>query len=94
MADPTDDQLDVFIRARLDLIGVNLDDLPVDDPKAPADQRRILASLRAFLRRVPPAISEFPMDAQVYLPALFPAPLGAWTGTYPSAVTNDGDGSR
>jgi hypothetical protein len=80
VADPTDDQLDTYIRARLDLIGVSLDDLPVDDPLAPADQVRTLASLRTFLRRVPPAISEFPMDVQVHLPGLYPAPLGVWTG--------------
>lgn len=90
MADPTDEQLDVFIRARLDLIGVSLDDLPVDDPKAPADQVRILASLRTFLRRVPPDISAFAMDSQLLIPALYPAPLGVWTGTEPPAADSRG----
>ena len=38
--EPTAAQLDDFIRARLALIGVDLNDLPVDDPAAPADQVR------------------------------------------------------
>jgi len=79
VVDPTDEQLDTFIRARLDLIGVSLDDLPANDPNAPADQVRILAALRTFLRTVPPQISAFPMDVQVTLPVLYPAQSREWT---------------
>ena len=68
--EPTAAQLDDFIRARLALIGVDLNDLPVDDPAAPADQVRLMESLRAFLRRVPAAISEFQMDPQLRIPEL------------------------
>lgn len=94
MADPSDDQLDVYTRARLDLIGVRLDDLPLDAPEAPADQVRILASLREFLRRVPPAISAFAMDDQVHLPALYPAQLGEWTRTSPTSGSTRPQGDR
>lgn len=79
--EPTAAQLDDFIRARLALIGVDLDDLPVDDPAAPADQVRLMESLRAFLRRVPAEISEFQMDPQLRIPALYPAEFLTWTST-------------
>ncbi len=79
--EPTDEQLDTFIRARLALIGVDLDDLPVDDPAAPADQVRLMESLRVFLRRVPAEISAFPMDPQLRIPALYPAEFTTWTST-------------
>ena len=53
---PTDAELDAHIRARLQLIGVDLNQLPVSDPSAPADQTRVMSSLRSFLRSTPPAM--------------------------------------
>jgi hypothetical protein len=69
----TDDELDTFIRARLVMAGVDLSVLPEDDPEAPADQRRILASARRFLRTTPPAILGFEMDVQAVPPTLYPS---------------------
>ena len=79
--EPTAAQLDDFIRARLALIGVDLNDLPVDDPAAPADQVRLMESLRAFLRRVPPGISGFQLDPHLRIPALYPEEFLTWTST-------------
>ena len=73
--DPTDEELDIAIRARLDLLGVDLSVLPEDDPEAPADQRRILASARRFLRATPQAIADFVMDPQEVPPVMYPAML-------------------
>ena len=47
---PTDAELDAWIRARLALIGIDLGQLPVADPAAPADQTpAIVAAAEAFL---------------------------------------------
>lgn len=88
--EPTVAQLDTLIMARLALIGVDLDDLPVDDPAAPADQVRLMESLRAFLRRVPAEISEFPMDPQLRIPVLYPAEFMTWTSTQSTGKTTPG----
>ncbi|MDG4824664.1 hypothetical protein O7635_22670 [Asanoa sp. WMMD1127] len=51
---PTDAELDVFIRARLASLGIDLDQLPpgtADDPETGAPGRdSVLASLRSFVR--------------------------------------------
>jgi len=60
--DLTDEQLDVYIEARLRMLRVDLSVLPEDDADAPADRRRILASARRFLRSTPPAIAAFELD--------------------------------
>jgi hypothetical protein len=73
--DPTDAELDTAILARLALLGVDLSVLPEDDPDAPADQRRILASARRFLRSTPRAIADFAMDPQEVPPVAYPAAL-------------------
>lgn len=73
LRDVTDDELDAAILARLDLLGVDLSVLPDDDPEAPADRRRILASARRFLRTTPQAIADFAMDPQEVVPVLYPA---------------------
>jgi len=78
---PTDAQLDNFIRVRLALIGIDLDDLPLDDPTAPADQVRLMSSLRTFLRDVPATISDFSMDPQLRIPALYPPEFLSWTSS-------------
>ena len=76
---PTDAELDVHIRARLQLIGVDLNQLPVSDPSAPADQTRVMSSLRNFLRSTPPAISAYSASVQDHPPVVYTAPFSAWT---------------
>lgn len=68
----TDEELDAYILTRLRSLGVDLSVLPEDDGDAPADQRRILASARRFLRTTPPAIQQFGMDPQAVVPTLYP----------------------
>lgn len=68
-----DEDLDRMILTRLTLLGVDLSVLPEDDPEAPADQRRILASARRFLRSTPQALADFPMDPQEVAPVMYPA---------------------
>lgn len=70
-----DEDLDRLILTRLTLLGVDLSVLPEDDPDAPADQRRILASARRFLRSTPQALADFPMDPQEVAPIMYPAAL-------------------
>ncbi len=76
---PTDAELDTLIKARLNLIGIDLTQLPENDPTAPADQTRIMASLRSFLRSTPPVISNYKADPQKAIPAVYTAPFSAWT---------------
>jgi hypothetical protein len=71
MQEPTDEELDALIVTRLRLIGVDLDVLPENDPSAPADRRRILASARRFLRGTVTSLSRFELDPQ-RAPADFP----------------------
>lgn len=73
--EPTDEELDRYIRTRLSLIGVDLGVLPEDDSSAPADQRRILASVRRLLRNTVPALSDHPLDPQELPPSMYPAHL-------------------
>ena len=79
MAPPTDAELDAMIRARLALIGIDLTQLPVSDPSAPADQTRVMSSLRNFLRTTPPVISDYSPSVQDHPPVVYPAPFTAWT---------------
>lgn len=74
----SDTELDTYILTRLALLGVDLSVLPADDPDAPADRRRILASARRFLRGTVPAIAGFEMDVQDVPPLMYPA---AWHGS-------------
>ena len=71
----SDDDLDAYVLTRLAVLGVDLSDLPEDDPEAPADRRRILASARRFLRSTPQAIADFAMDPQEVTPVLYPPAL-------------------
>ena len=70
-----DEELDRMFLTRLALLGVDLSVLPEDDGEAPADQRRILASARRFLRSTPPALADFRMDPQEVAPIMYPAAL-------------------
>jgi hypothetical protein len=74
----TDEELDAYILARLEMLGVDLSVLPEDDSDAPADRRRILASARRFLRSTPRAISDFELDAAGPPPAMYPAEQVSW----------------
>lgn len=76
---PTDAELNTFILARLALIGVDITTLPVSDTAAPADQTRVLSSLRGFLRSSSPQISQYVADVQENPPVLYPAPFSQWT---------------
>jgi hypothetical protein len=79
-APPTDAELDTLIRARLALIGIDLAQLPLSDPSAPADQTRVMNSLRNFLRTTPPVVSDYSPSVQDHPPVVYPAPFTAWTG--------------
>lgn len=60
---PTDAELNVLIRARLALVGIDLDQLPAgteDDPVTGSPGRdSVLASLREFLRGTVPTLSAY-----------------------------------
>lgn len=77
--EPTDEELDAYILARLALLGVDLSVLPEEDPHAPADRARILESAREFVREAPPAIAALELDPEDGAPALYPAEWRAWT---------------
>jgi hypothetical protein len=76
--EPTDAELDAYILTRLQLIGVDLGVLPADDASAPADQRRIMASVRRFLRGSAARLSRYELDPQQAPPGLYPAQYAAW----------------
>ncbi|WP_432505710.1 hypothetical protein [Kineococcus arenarius] len=89
MPDPmdlSDDDLDILIRTRLSLVGVDLEQLPeAPDPQTGSPTReQAYASLRAFLRTTVPAISGWsppgdPRTAQqVAPPLLYPSIATAW----------------
>ena len=90
---PTDAELDVLIRARLALVGIDLDQLPPGtrpDPVTGTPGRdAVLASLRAFLRGTVPTLSAYqlpvpagPDPAHVKPLSQQPAPM-----LYPSIST-------
>lgn len=76
--DRSDAELDAYILTRLAMVGVDLSVLPEEDPRAPADRRRILSGARRFLRSTPGAIAGFAMDPQEVAPVLYPASLAPW----------------
>jgi hypothetical protein len=73
MQELSDEELDALVLTRLKLMGVDLGILPPDDPSAPADQRRILASARDFLRSTPRVIRDLPFGHEGVAPAAYPA---------------------
>ena len=77
-AEPTDAELDAYIKTRYALLGIDIGVLPVSDEEAPMDQERLLANGREILRREVTA-ANFQMDPQFNLPMPFPAPFVAWT---------------
>lgn len=75
----TDAELDALILGRLRLAGIDLSVLPEDDSTAAADQRRILAAARRFLRSTPAAVRAFVIDPQETPPVLYAGAFSAWT---------------
>ena len=80
LAQPTDAELNVMIRARLASIGIDLDQLPAGsapDPQTGSPGRdSVLASLRSFMRTtvLPLSAYSFGADAlQVAPPKLYPS---------------------
>lgn len=88
-APPTDDELDTLIRARLAVLGIDLDQLPpgtAADPATGAPGRdTALASLRSFLRTTVLSLSTYrfgndpALAQQVAPPQLYPSITTAWT---------------
>lgn len=86
---PTDDELNTMIRARLALLGIDLDQLPpgtTADPETGAPGREAtLANLRSFVRTtvLPLAAYRFGPDPslaqQAAPPSLYPSITEAWT---------------
>ena len=75
----TDEELDAYVLARLELLGVDLSVLPADDPDAPADRARILRSARQFLRSTPGTLADFELDVAGPPPSMYPVEQIAWT---------------
>ena len=75
---PTDEELDRYIRTRYALLGIDISVLPESDPEAPMDQERLLANGRGILRQDVVA-ADFEIDPQFHLPTPHPAPFVAWT---------------
>lgn len=73
MQEPSDEELDAWVLVRLRMAGVDLEVLPEDDPGAPADRRRILASARSFLRSTPGVIRGLELTHEGVAPVLYPA---------------------
>ena len=76
--EPTDEELDTYIRTRYALLGIDISVLPVTDEDAPMDQERLLSNARSILRQDVTA-ANFKIDPQFMLPQPFPAPFTAWT---------------
>jgi hypothetical protein len=86
---PTDDELNTLIRARLAVLGIDLDQLPPGaeaDPVTGAPGRETaLASLRSFLRTTVPTLASYrfgddpALAQQVAPPQLYPSIATAWT---------------
>jgi len=85
----TDEELNAYILTRLENIGVDISTLPEDEEAAPADQKRILASARRFLRTSVRTISDFSLTPHATLPGsipldpfppgMYPSGMSAWT---------------
>lgn len=76
---PTDDELNTWILARLANIGIDITTLPLSDASAPADQTRVLSSVRNFIRGDAKTISLYLADVQENPPVEYPAQLTQWT---------------
>jgi hypothetical protein len=77
-AEPTDEELDAYIRTRYALMGIDISVLPEADPEAVMDQARLLSNGRSILRQEVVA-ADFHIDPQFNVPLPFPPQLQAWT---------------
>ena len=75
---PTDAELDVYIRTRYALMGIDISVLPEDDEKAVMDQKRLLANGRQILRQDAEAANVH-IDPQIAVPMPYAAQFAAWT---------------
>lgn len=76
--DPSDAELDTYIRTRYALLGIDISVLPESDASAPMDQERLLRNGRGILRQEAVA-ANFEIDPQFNVPLPFPPQLRAWT---------------
>jgi hypothetical protein len=76
---PTDEQLDVYIKTRYALMGIDISVLPENDPSAPMDQARVLTSARSTIRQ-DAEIAAYPTDQQADVATFFPVQFATWTG--------------
>ena len=76
--EPTDAELDVYIKTRYALLGIDISVLPVSDRNAPMDQERLLQNGRQILRQEVEA-ANFKIDPQFAIPMPFPPQLTVWT---------------
>ena len=76
--EPTDAELDVYIKTRYALLGIDISVLPENDTNAPMDQNRLLQNGRQILRQEVEA-ANFKIDPQFMVPMPFPPQFRAWT---------------
>jgi hypothetical protein len=76
--EPTDEELNVYIKTRYALLGIDISVLPMSDRNAPMDQERLLQNGRQILRQEVEA-ANFKIDPQFAVPMPFPPQLRAWT---------------
>jgi hypothetical protein len=81
-AEPTDEELDTYIRTRYALLGIDISVLPESDEDAVMDQERLLRNGRSILRSEVVA-ADFQIDPQFAVPLPFPPQLRAWTEEEP-----------
>lgn len=74
---PTDEELNTYIRARLNLLQIDITVLPE------ATQTSLLSGVRGILRNTVPPISQYVADVQENPPTLYPAPFTYWTTEEP-----------
>jgi hypothetical protein len=76
---PTDKELDVYIKTRYALMGIDISVLPENEPAAPMDQARVLSSARSTLRQ-DGEIAAYLTNQQADVPTFYPVPFAQWTG--------------
>jgi alpha-beta hydrolase superfamily lysophospholipase len=72
---PTDAELDDYIRFTLAMLGIDLSVLPPDDPDAAVDQADVLSACRSRIRQ---NLEVLELDPQYHLAAYYASPQNAW----------------
>ena len=75
---PSDAELEAIARSTFALLNIDISVLPANDPAAPMDQARIIASSLSILRREP-VLAAYAVNGQADVPALYPTPFYEWT---------------